>query len=76
MRKDLLQSKNVSPVSAIIKSMRTAEEYEVTAYRNLAKKCDGPAWWPRLLSLMHTQTLRPEGESVFAARNAIDGVIC
>ena len=54
--------------------MRTAEEYEVTAYRNLAKNVmdqhGDHGCYPHAYANVETR-----GESVFAARNAIDGVL-
>ena len=55
-------------------TMRTAEEYEVTAYRNLAKNVmdqhGDHGCYPHAYANVETR-----GESVFAARNAIDGVL-
>lgn len=54
-------------------TIRSAEEYEVKAYRNLAKNVmdqrDARGCYPHAAANVETR-----GEAVFAARNAIDGV--
>ena len=55
-------------------TMRTAEAYETAAYRNLAKNVmdqhGDPGCYPHVYANVETR-----GEAVFAARNAIDGVV-
>lgn len=55
-------------------TMRTAREYETGAYRNLAKNVmdqhGDPGCYPHVYANVETR-----GEAVFAARNAIDGVV-
>lgn len=55
-------------------TMRAAKEYEVNAYRNLAKNVmdqhDAKGCYPHAVANVETR-----GEAVFAARNAIDGVL-
>ena len=55
-------------------TMRTAEAYETAVYRNLAKNVmdqhGDPGCYPHVYANVETR-----GEAVFAARNAIDGVV-
>lgn len=55
-------------------TMRKAEEYENRSYRNLAKNVmdqhGDPGCFPHVYASVETR-----GESVFAARNAVDGVL-
>lgn len=55
-------------------TIRRAKEYEVLAYRNLAKNVmdqhGDPGCYPHVHANVETR-----GEAVFAARNAIDGVV-
>jgi hypothetical protein len=55
-------------------TMRDAEDYEVSAYRNLAKNVmdqhGDPGCFPHAFANVETR-----GEAVFAARNSIDGVL-
>lgn len=55
-------------------TIRTAKEYETGAYRNLAKNVmdqhGDPGCYPHVFANVETR-----GEAVFAARNAIDGVV-
>lgn len=56
-------------------TMRMAEDYEVSGYKNLAKNVmdqhGDHGCYPHVYANVETR-----GESVFAARNAIDGVVC
>lgn len=55
-------------------TIREAEEFEVNAYRNLAKNVmdqyDNQGCFPHVFANVETR-----GEAVFAARNAIDGIV-
>lgn len=55
-------------------TIRRAEDYEIHAYRNLAKNVMDQHGDPGVFPHAHAN-VETRGESVFAARNAIDGVL-